>query len=124
MAPTILIVDDEPEMVEFLEDLMDLKGYQTLPAYNGEDCLRKAHQAEPDLILLDLTLPDEDGLEILKKLRKAQDTKDIPVLVVSGQDNPQARINSLQAGAGAFLLKPYHPRNLLEKIQKHIKSVA
>lgn len=120
MAPTILIVDDEPEMVEFLEDFLTLKGYQTLAAYNGDECLRKARQDKPDLVLLDLTLPDVDGLEILNTIQKEETTQDIPVLVVSGKDHPQDRIDSLQSGARAFLLKPFNPHSLLDQIEKHI----
>ncbi|MBS3753844.1 MAG: response regulator [Anaerolineales bacterium] len=122
MAETILIVDDEPEMVEFLETLLSFKGYQTLDAYSGAEGLQKARRQRPDLILLDLTLPDGDGMQILKTLRCEERTAGIPVLVVSGRDNPQARMESLQAGAGAFLLKPYHPQALLDEIEDKLKK--
>jgi len=122
MAETILIVDDEPEMVEFIETLLSFKGYQTLDAYSGAEGLQKARQKHPDLILLDLTLPDGDGLQILKTLRGGERTADIPVLVVSGKDNPRVRTDSLQAGAGAFLLKPYHPQALLDEIEDKLKE--
>lgn len=120
MSKTILIVDDEPEMVEFLDSLLTLKGYQTLAAHNGEDCLQKTREKTPDLILLDLTLPDMDGLLVLKKLREEGHSLDIPVLVVSGKDHPQIRYDSLQAGADTFLLKPYNPQVLLDKIHSHL----
>ncbi|MFO7943533.1 MAG: response regulator [Anaerolineales bacterium] len=122
MAETILIVDDEPEMVEFLETLLNFKGYQTLDAYSEAEGLQKARQEHPDLILLDLTLPDADGLQILKTLRAEKCTADIPVLVVSGKDNPRVRPDSLQAGADAFLLKPFHPQALLDKIEDKLKE--
>lgn len=122
MAETILIVDDEPEMVEFLETLLTLKGYPTLDAYSGAEGLRKARRQDPDLILLDLSLPDADGLQILKTLRGEEPTAVIPVLVVSGKDNPRVRMDSLQAGADAFLLKPFHPQALLDEIEDKLKE--
>ncbi len=122
MSKTILIVDDEPEMIEFLESLLTLKGYQTLAAYNGAECLGKAQEEAPDLILLDLILPDMDGLRVFEKLREGEKTLDIPVIVVSGKDNPQVRRESLQAGADSFLLKPYHPQVLLDQIEKHLEG--
>lgn len=122
MNGTILIVDDEPEMVEFLETLLTIQGYQTLDAYTGAEGLRIARMERPDLILLDLTLPEGDGMQILKTMRGEERTADIPVLVVSGKDNPQIRTDSLQAGADAFLLKPFHPQALLDEIEDKLKE--
>jgi len=122
MNGTILIVDDEPEMVEFLETLLTIQGYQTLDAYSGAEGLRTAHMERPDLILLDLTLPDGDGMQILKTMQDEERTAGIPVLVVSGKDNPRVRMDSLQAGADAFLLKPFHPQALLDEIEDKLKE--
>ncbi|MGM0375116.1 MAG: response regulator transcription factor [Chloroflexota bacterium] len=122
MSKTILIVDDEPEMVEFLDSFLSLKGYQTLTAPTGAGCLRIAREKKPDLILLDLTLPDMDGLSVLEKLREEGRSLDIPVVVVSGKDHPQIRHDSLQAGADSFLLKPYDPQVLLDKIHSHLQK--
>ncbi len=120
MAKTILIVDDEPEMVEFLEILLGHRDYHTLSAYSGQECLQHARQESPDLILLDLFLVDADGLDILRQLREGEKTAHIPVLVVSGRDDPQAKRESLEAGAEAYLLKPYQPQALLDKIEEHL----
>jgi len=120
MTNTILIVDDEPEMVEFLEILLGHRDYHTLAAYSGQECLQHARQRSPDLILLDLFLVDADGLDILRQLREGDTTAHIPVLVVSGRDEPQAKRDSMEAGAEAFLLKPYHPQSLLDKIETYL----
>jgi DNA-binding response OmpR family regulator len=122
MSKAILIVDDEPEMVEFLDSLLTLKGYQTLVALNGAGCLRKAREEKPDLILLDLTLPDMDGLIVLEKLRQEGHSPGIPIFVLSGKDHPKIRQDSLQAGADTFLLKPYNPRVLLDKIHNRLQE--
>ncbi len=83
MANKILVVDDEPHMVEMMKLRLESKGYSVISAVNGEDCLEKAEKERPDLILLDILLPGVSGFEVAKRLKANELTKDIPIIIVA-----------------------------------------
>lgn len=109
----ILIVDDDHSQSEILAYSFDKQGYSTLTADNGADGMRLAHEEHPDLVLLDIRLPDMDGLSVCHQLNDAADTCDIPVIVLSAMERPDIIRRSRAAGSHYFLRKPYDPNALL-----------
>ncbi len=110
----ILVVDDEPQIHRFLRPTLEAAGYDVELAHGGAEALRLAATRSPDLILLDLGLPDLDGQEVLKRLR--QFTK-VPVVVLSARDRPAEKITALDAGADDYVEKPFDIGELFARIR-------
>ena len=105
-AQTILVVDDQPVNLAVLGDLLEPAGYQLLSATGASDALRIAAKARPDLILLDIMMPEISGLDILRSMRSNPDMALIPVVVISARATPTDIKNGLDAGASIYLTKP------------------
>lgn len=114
MPLTILVVDDEPAVTELLVYNLRKSGYETLTAADGREALRLARQNQPDLILLDLMLPEIDGLEVCRELRK---TSNVPILMLTAQGEEIDRVVGLELGADDYLAKPFSVRELLARIK-------
>lgn len=118
---SILIVDDDQVQVELLSHRLQKQGFSTFLAYEGRMGIRKAHEHRPDLVLLDLRLPDLDGFTVCEQLVDAPDTCDIPIIIVSGSDRPDVVRVSRAAGCEFFVRKPYDPNALLTLIEHALK---
>jgi DNA-binding response OmpR family regulator len=110
---TILIIDDDQCMVDVLTQRLTSQGYQTIGAESGEEGLRIARTDRPDLVILDLRLPDTDGLTVCQELADSSDTCSIPVFILSGMERPDIIRRSRAAGCQYFVRKPYDPNALL-----------
>ena len=110
----ILVVDDEPDILEFLQELLELEGYSVTTTKKSDYLETLSNGEMPDLILLDVFLSGKDGREIVKHLKSQQETRHIPVLMFSA--HPSAEETALAAGADAFLAKPFEIDELLAKI--------
>jgi DNA-binding response OmpR family regulator len=117
VRPKILVVDDEPEAVELVEFNLKQAGYDVLTAADGAEALKKAHSALPSLIVLDLMLPEVDGLEVCKMLRRDPATASIPIVMVTAKAAEIDRILGLELGADDYVTKPFSPRELLLRIK-------
>ena len=106
MVPTILIVDDEPKDVDYLEQELEGFGYSTLSASNGAEALAIVEATSPDLILLDVMMPVMDGFKTCSTLKSAEDTRFIPVIIMTALDAVEDRVKGIKAGADDFLTKP------------------
>ncbi len=113
--PRILIVDDEPEMVRGLEDNLRFEGYQTLAAANGRDGLQLALTEAPDLILLDVMMPELSGWDVLRTLR--QKGLDIPVIMLTARGEEVDRVLGLELGGDDYVTKPFSLRELLARVR-------
>jgi len=113
--PRILIVDDEPEMVRGLEDNFRFEGYQTLAARTGKEGLALALSEVPDLILLDIMMPEMSGWDVLRALR--QKGLDVPVIMLSARGEEVDRILGLELGADDYVTKPFSLRELLARVR-------
>lgn len=113
--PRILIVDDEPEMVRGLADNLRFEGYQTLAATNGKDGLALALQEGPDLILLDVMMPELSGWDVLRTLR--QKGLDVPVIMLTARGEEVDRVLGLELGADDYVTKPFSLRELLARVR-------
>lgn len=116
-AKKILAIDDEPDVLTFLELVLERSGYQALTAPNGTQGLIKAHVESPQLILLDIMMEEMDGWETLRLLKIDEKTRDIPVIILSARAEPKDKIRALQEGAVDYIIKPFSVVDSLEKIR-------
>ncbi len=118
MKSKILVVDDEPEAVELVEFNLRQAGFDVVAAADGTDALKKARSVLPSLIVLDLMLPEIDGLEICKLLRRDSATARIPIIMLTAKAAEIDRIIGLELGADDYVTKPFSPRELILRIRK------
>src|SRR3954469_9121506 len=109
----ILVVDDEAEAVELVEFNLKQAGYEVITAADGAEALRKARSAMPRLIVLDLMLPEIDGLEVCKMLRRDPDTVKLPIIMLTARAAEMDRVLGLELGADDYISKPFSPRELV-----------
>ncbi|APX88900.1 hypothetical protein BV394_03450 [Brevirhabdus pacifica] len=121
MTGRILIVDDISTNRIVLKVKLAASYYEVLQARNGQEALRIARAEQPDLILLDLRMPDLSGIEVCRLLKKDSATQDIPVILVTGADDPASKLEGLRAGAEDFLTKPVDERTLLARVRSLLR---
>lgn len=114
MEPLILIVDDEKSIRSFLRVSIETQGYKCLEVENGGNALMLAASYNPDIVILDLGLPDMDGVEVIKKLRELSQT---PIIVISARGHDREKVEALDAGADDYLTKPFSVSELLARIR-------
>jgi len=115
-ATKILIVDDEPDIVEFLTYNLDKDGFDTLSALNGKDAIKLADEETPDLILLDIMMPEMDGVQTCYELRKNEKLNNTLIAFLTARGEDYSQIAGLDAGADDYIQKPIRPRLLLARI--------
>jgi two-component system KDP operon response regulator KdpE len=111
---TVLVVDDESRMVEFIAMNLELEGFRVVRAANGSEALEKASKEHPDLVLLDIMMPEMDGFETLEGLRG---TSSVPVIFLTAKSEEVDRIKGLDLGADDYITKPFSPRELVSRIR-------
>ena len=116
MAQTILIVDDTPVILKMLKRQLEHWGYQALTAASGEEGLRLAEQARPDLILLDILMPKMKGREVCARLKANPKTRDIPVVFLTALGLTEHVKAGIELGAEDYIVKPFKPADLKERI--------
>lgn len=114
----ILIVDDEPEAVELVEFNLKQAGFDVSSAADGDEALRKARAQLPALVVLDVMLPEVDGLEVCKVLRRDPATANIPIIMLTAKAAEIDRVLGLELGADDYVTKPFSPRELVLRIRK------
>jgi len=120
--PTILIVDDDDVLADVLSRRLQQQGFETTTADSGKSGIAKARSDRPDLIVLDLRLPDADGFSICQQLADSSDTCAIPVIILSGMERPDILRRCRAAGGLYFVRKPYDPNVLLILIRQAIQE--
>lgn len=119
----ILIVDDEPDIIEFISYNLKSKGYLVETANNGAEAIRKAKTFRPDLILLDMMMPVKDGLTTLKELRIMPDFEEIPVIFLTALRDEKSEITGLQTGADDYITKPIKPELLATRVSAVLRRM-
>ena len=122
MKQKILVVDDEPDAVELLEVNLKGAGYEVVSAHDGEEALTKARMTLPDLIILDLMLPEVDGMEVCKILRRDQKTAGIPIIMLTAKAAEIDRVLGLELGADDYVTKPFSPRELVLRVKRLLRT--
>jgi two-component system, OmpR family, alkaline phosphatase synthesis response regulator PhoP len=114
---TILVVDDEQDLLDLIEYNLKKEGYNVLLAENGEQGLKLAKELHPDLVLLDIMMPVMDGLEVCEKMRMNAETKYIPVIFLTARSDEKTEVSGLDKGADDFITKPISTTKLLSRIK-------
>ncbi|HDN84356.1 MAG TPA: response regulator [Candidatus Aerophobetes bacterium] len=117
----ILVVDDEPANVDLVQSYLKANSYKVIKAYSGEEALKKAFADPPDLILLDVMMPDISGFEICRRLKSDNRTQLIPVILLTALQDFQSKIQGLEAGADEFLSKPFNLTELLTRVRNLLR---
>ncbi len=122
MRKKLLVVEDNLEMLKLLRLSFNRAGFSTATATNGIEALKKARSVSPDLILLDLVLPELDGFAVCETLRKAPATQRIPIMILTGLTSEFTRLAGLEAGATEFVTKPVSPQYLVSRIEALLEA--
>ncbi|MEN8172916.1 MAG: response regulator transcription factor [Chloroflexota bacterium] len=117
----ILVVDDEKRMVRFIGLNLEQDGFQVIPAYNGKEALEQVRNALPDLILLDVMMPDYDGFQVLGKIREFSS---VPVIMLTAKGEEDDRVRGLEGGADDYVTKPFSPRELVSRVRAVLRRIS
>jgi DNA-binding response OmpR family regulator len=120
----ILAVDDEPDLADLMYFHLHRAGYEVATAANGWEALDQIRRSRPDIILLDLMLPDLDGFGVCEILRRDPATATIPIIIVSAWASPDSRNLGLELGALDYLTKPFSPQELLDRVNRYVAARA
>ncbi len=123
-AACILVVDDEPDFIELVQFHLERAGYQVATATNGWEALASIRQQRPDLVLLDLMLPDLDGFGVCEILRRDPLTAMIPIVIVSAWASSDSRHLGLELGALDYIPKPFSPQDLVGRVDRLVRARA
>ncbi len=121
MAKSILVVDDDPHILEVISFALERAGFALTAAKDGKQALEKFQSSDPDLIVLDISLPEMDGLDVCREIRK---TSAVPILFLSSRDEEIDRIIGLEIGGDDYVSKPFSPRELVARIKAILKRTA
>ena len=122
MEKTVLVVEDEANIVTILTINLEKEGYRVLSAYDGQAGLELARREKPDLILLDLMLPKLNGFEVCRTLRDGGDT--VPILMLTAREEESDKVKGLELGADDYITKPFSMRELLARVKANIRRTA
>ena len=114
----ILVVDDDKEIVNAIEIYLKREGYNIIKAYNGNEALKKLEENEIHLIILDIMMPEKDGMETLQEIRR---NKTIPVILLSAKSEDYDKISGLDTGADDYITKPFNPLELIARVKSNVR---
>jgi two-component system sensor histidine kinase/response regulator len=117
----ILVVDDTPQNVQVLSNLLHNAGYQVLAAFNGKDALDMAQERQPDLILLDIIMPEMDGFETCKRLKDDDETNNIPIIFLSALSEVEDKVKAFELGGQDYITKPFQQKEVLARVRTHLR---
>jgi DNA-binding response OmpR family regulator len=117
---TVLVVDDEPEIVRIVRDYLERAGFAVLTAADGEAAVAVARRQRPDLVVLDLTLPNLDGLDVARALRR---DGEVPIIMLTARTEESDRVAGLELGADDYVPKPFSPRELVARVRAVLRRV-
>ncbi len=120
----ILVADDDVAVLESVTWLLKENGYEVVPADGGVACMEQLERRTPDLLLLDILMPDADGFRLLERIKSDDRWRDLPVLMLSAQPPEESSVRSLGLGASDFIRKPYRPKELLARVQAQLRTGA
>ena len=122
--PQIMVVDDDPDTVSILARHLQREGFVAIEAISGAECLRLVHEHRIDVILLDLMMPEMDGFQVCRSLKRDPATAEIPVIMITARDDLDARAEGMRLGVSDFLAKPVFRRQLANRIRAQLDMLA
>ncbi|MCZ6627243.1 MAG: response regulator [SAR324 cluster bacterium] len=120
MSKCILVVEDQEDNRRILRDLLTSQGYEIIEAVTGMEGIKLARERRPDLILMDIQLPDLEGYEVARQIKSIDELKDIPIIAVTSYALSGDDVKAYEAGCSDYVSKPFSPRALLVKVQQHL----
>lgn len=120
----ILVVDDDKKIVRLVRSYLEQAGYQVLTAYDGETALHTIRREKPDLVVLDLMLPDQDGWEITRLVRGDAGLADLPIIMLTARVEDTDKIVGLELGADDYISKPFNPREVVARVRAVLRRVG
>jgi len=120
----LLLVDDEPDLVQMVSVRLKAAGYEISTAYDGQEALEKVRESQPDLIILDLMLPKLDGYKVCRLLKFDERTRAIPILIFTARAQVEDVTLATECGADAYLTKPFEAKVLLSKLQELLAAAG
>jgi DNA-binding response OmpR family regulator len=120
--PVVVAVDDSREMLDILKSVIAGAGYRFFGASNATQCMRLVRDVEPDLILLDVQMPEVDGFDLCRQIRAVEAFKDIPVAFVTARRTAQDVKSGIAAGGNDFITKPFDAKNLMARVDRWLKA--
>lgn len=118
MPEKILVIDDEEPTVQLIGLLLERRGFEVIKAHRAEEGLRKAYRHQPDLVLLDIMMPDMDGWEVCKRMR---DMSDVPIIFLTARSDVKDVVRGLEMGADDYVVKPYDNDELVARVRAHLR---
>ena len=118
MAEKILVIDDEETTVQLIAILLERRGYEVIKAYRADEGLRKAYRNQPELVLLDIMMPDMDGWDVCKRLREMSD---VPIIFLTARGETRDVVRGLEMGADDYVIKPYDNDELVARVRAHLR---
>ena len=121
MSKTIMVVDDEKRLVSLVESYLTQEGYRVVSAYNGREALTVARREKPDLIVLDVMMPEMDGYEFMRKHRAENST---PIILLTARVDDEEKVIGLEVGADDYMTKPFRPRELVARVRAVLRRTG
>jgi len=121
MSKTIMVVDDEKRLVSLVESYLSQEGYRVVSAYNGKEALTVARREKPDLIVLDVMMPEMDGYEFMRKHRSDSNT---PIILLTARVDDEEKVIGLEVGADDYMTKPFRPRELVARVRAVLRRAG
>ena len=118
--PLVLVVDDEPRIIRFVRVYLEMEGFRVIEAHNGLEALDQAREKMPDIVLLDVMMPEMDGIETLRMIREFSS---VPVVMLTVQNLEEDKIRGLDSGADDYITKPFSPRELVSRVRAVLRRV-
>lgn len=118
MTPKLLVVDDEPATVDMITTFLEINNFEYASAYNGTDGLILLEAEAPDMLIVDLMMPDIQGFEVCRQMRAMPQFQETPIVMISARVDPEAKQEAIRAGANEYLTKPLDLRELLRVIRQ------
>ncbi len=118
MSEKILVIDDEETTVQLISIVLERRGYEVIKAFRAEDGLRKAYRTHPDLVLLDIMMPNMDGWEVCRRLRELSD---VPIIFLTARSEIRDVVKGLEMGADDYIVKPYDNDELVARVRAHLR---
>jgi two-component system KDP operon response regulator KdpE len=119
--PLVLIADDEPRITKLVSIALGEEGFRVITASGGEDALRKSEEYRPDIVLLDIVMPDLDGIEVMRQLRER---RPVPVILLTAKGSTADKAKGLDLGADDYIAKPFHPDELAARVRAVIRRAT